>query len=259
MSRFNKTLLIVHAHPDDTEAFCAGTVKLLKDRGYQIVIATMTAGGMGGIGSTEEATIARRLDEAKKAAAVLDAEYHCLNQRDGYVFDHEAVRIATTELIRSCGAGIVMTHLPFDYHSDHRTTCNIVESAAMLATLPNVPCKAKPLAITPLLYHTAPLGFSDPLGAPITPPHFFVNIGSTIKTKMEMLAFHESQVELMSVMHKMDDFFGAMEVYNRELGARVGVEVAEVFWQHLGGGFQKDPAIQEELKDFILQPPKERA
>jgi len=49
---FNKCVVSVHAHPDDTEAWCAGTLKLLSDQGYKIVIVTMTAGGMGGIGST---------------------------------------------------------------------------------------------------------------------------------------------------------------------------------------------------------------
>jgi hypothetical protein len=31
----------------------------------------------------------------------------------------------------------------------------------------------------------------------------------------------------------------------------VGVGYAEVFWQHLGGGFQKDPVVQEELREFV--------
>jgi N-acetylglucosamine malate deacetylase 1 len=257
MSRFNKTLLVIHAHPDDTEAFCAGTVALLKEKGYKIVIATMTSGDMGGIGMTEAETAARRRGEAAKAAEVLDAEYVNFGGRDGYLFDTTELRVAVTALIRRVDAGIVMTHLPMDYHTDHRTTCNIVETGAMLATLPNVPCDEEPLEITPLLYHTATLGFSDPLGAPLLPPHFFVDVGSAMKTKMDMLAFHESQIELMSVMHKMDDFFGEMEKYNKELGALVGVEYAEILWQHLGGGFQKDPVIQEELAEFILETPKD--
>ena len=45
----------------------------------------------------------------------------------------------------------------------------------------------------------------------------------------------------------MDDFFGKMKVENRELGAMVGVEYAECYWQHLGGGFQKDPLFQTVL------------
>lgn len=247
----NRTAVVIHAHPDDTEIFCAGTLKLLKDTGYRIVIVTVTAGGMGGINRSEADTIALRKSEAEKAAAVLDAEYYCLGGRDGYLFDSEELRIQTTALIRREKAGMVFTHLPSDYHSDHRTTANIVESAAMLATLPNVPSNEPPLPITPLLYHTAPLGFTDPLGSKIFPPHFFIDISSTIDTKMEMLSYHKTQVELMRVMHRIDNLFDDMKRYSSELGDMVNVKYAEAFWQHLGGGFQKTAQIQADLKDYI--------
>ena len=70
-------------------------------------------------------------------------------------------------------------------------------------------------------------------------------------TKQEMLQHHESQKELMKVMHKMDDFFGVVYQGNKDYGAMVGVGYAEVFWQHLGGGFQRDPLVQEELREFV--------
>ena len=211
----------------------------------------MTAGGMGGINSSEEETILYRELEAKKAALELNADYVCLKGRDGFLYDTEELRLKTLELIRKTQARIVITHLPFDYHSDHRVTSQIVESAAMIATLPNAPTKAKPLDVTPLLYHSAPLGFSDPLGQAITPPHFFIDISSVIETKMSMLGHHHTQIELMKVMHKMDNFFEEMKQYNIELGKLVDVQYAECMWQHLGGGFQKDPLIQKELQPFL--------
>ncbi len=253
MTDFNKSILIVHAHPDDTEAFCAGSLARLKSQGWEIHIATMTAGGMGGINSSEEKTIERRMNEARKAAGILGAEYYCLGGRDGFLKDTDEFRIALTSLMRKVRAGMIMTHLPFDYHSDHRITCNITEAAALMTTLPNHPSEEKPLDVTPLLYHTAPLGFSDTLGAAITPPHFYLDITSVMETKMKMLAFHESQIELMQVMHKMDDFFGEMQKYNLELGKKSGCKYAEVYWQHLGGGFQKHPLLQNELKDFVIK------
>ena len=241
----------VHAHPDDTEAWCAGTLKLLKDKGYKIVIVTVTAGGMGGIGSDEATTIDIRREEARKAAAVIDADYHCLEARDGYLFDTEELRLAVTSLVRKYKAGIVMTHLPMDYHVDHRATSIMVEAATIVASLPNVPVSEPPLDITPLLYHTAPLTLTDPIGAPIVPPHFFVDVSSVMDTKREMLQYHESQQTLMSVMHKMDNFFEVVYQGNKDYGDMVGVDYAEVFWQHLGGGFQKDPVIQNELMEFV--------
>jgi hypothetical protein len=32
-----------------------------------------------------------------------------------------------------------------------------------------------------------------------------------------------------------------------------GVEYAEVYWQHLGGGFQKDQQVQKDLSEFLIE------
>ena len=208
MKEFNKIALSINAHPDDAEAWNAGTLKLLKDKGYKIVIATMTGGDLGGCNMSMEETARVRFEEAKKAASVLDAEYYTLGGTDGFLYDTKEMRLKTISLIRKVRAGIIFTHLPVDYHSDHRTTCNIVEAAAMVSSLGTVPVSEKPVDITPLLYHSSPLTLSDPLGSEITPPHFLVNVTSVIDTKREMLGYHISQIELMKHMHKMDDFFG---------------------------------------------------
>jgi N-acetylglucosamine malate deacetylase 1 len=251
-NKFNKIVLSIHAHPDDAEAWNAGALKLLKDKGYKIVIATFTSGDLGGCNMTMEETARVRIEEAKKAAAVLDAEYYMMGGIDGFLFDSMEMRLKTISLMRRIRAGIVFTHLPYDYHSDHRTTANIVEAAAMVASLDTVPVDEKPLEITPLLYHSSPLTLSDPLGSQIVPPHFYVDVKSVIETKKEMLGCHISQIDLMKHMHKMDDFFGYVLEGNRNYGKMVGAEYAEVYWQHLGGGFQKDPQIQNDLSEFLI-------
>ncbi len=250
MSVFNKTVLAVHAHPDDTESFCAGTLALLKKKGFRIVLATMTPGGMGGVGTDEAETAQVRRDEARKAADVIDAEYFCLEQRDGYVFDNAEARMMVTEIVRKVKAGVVFTHLPFDYHSDHRATCSIVEAGTMLATLPNVPVSEKPLEVTPLLYHTEPFGFTDTLGRDIPEPSFYIDISESFETKIKMLSMHESQKKLMKHMFGIDDFFKDVREFDIDLGRKIGVPYAEAFWQHLGAGFHKDPLIQEYLKEY---------
>ena len=59
-------------------------------------------------------------------------------------------------------------------------------------------------------------------------------------------------MELMRVMHKMDNFFDVMKQANVDYGKMAGMDYAEVFWQHLGGGFQREPQIQDDLKEFVL-------
>lgn len=249
---FNKVALSINAHPDDAEAWNAGVLKLLKDKGYKIVIATMTGGDLGGCKMDMVETARVRFEEAKKAAAVLDADYYTLGGVDGFLFDSKEFRLKVISLIRKVKAGVIFTHLPNDYHTDHRTTANIVEAAAMVSSLDTVPVPEKPVEITPLLYHSSPLTLSDPLGSQITPPHFYVDVTSVIETKKKMLGYHVSQIDLMKHMHKMDDFFGFVLQGNKNYGKMVGAEYAEVYWQHLGGGFQKDPQVQNDLKEFLI-------
>jgi N-acetylglucosamine malate deacetylase 1 len=249
---FNRVAVSINAHPDDAEAWNAGVLKLLKDKGYRIVIATLTPGDLGGCNMTMEETARVRKEEAKKAASVLDAEYYMLGGQDGFLYDTREMRLSVISLLRKVRAGVVFTHLPVDYHSDHRTTANIVEAAAMVSSLDTVPVEEKPLEITPLLYHSSPLTLSDPLGSQIAPPHFFVDVTSVIDTKKQMLGYHVSQVDLMRHMHKMDDFFGYVLEGNRNYGKMAGVEYAEVYWQHLGGGFQKEAQVQNDLSEFLI-------
>lgn len=251
-TQFNKVALSFNAHPDDAEAWNAGVLKLLKDKGYKIVNATMTGGGLGGCNMTMDETAAVRFEEAKKAAKVLDAEYYTLGGTDGFLSDTKELRLKAISLIRKVRAGVIFTHLPYDYHSDHRTTANIVEAAAMVSSLDPVPVSEKPLEVTPLLYHTSPLTLSDPLGSQISPPHFYVDVTSVIDTKKKMLGYHISQIELMKHMHKINDFFGYVLEGNRNYGKMAGVEYAEVYWQHLGGGFQKEQQVQRDLSEFLI-------
>lgn len=251
-SQFNKVVLSINAHPDDAEAWNAGTLKLLKDKGYMIVIATLTPGDLGGCNMTMEETGRVRTEEAKKAAAVLGADYYMLGGSDGFLYDTMEMRLKVISLMRKIRAGIVFTHLPMDYHSDHRATANIVEAAAMVSSLGTVPVQEKPLDITPLLYHSSPLTLSDPVGSQIAPPQFYVDVTSVVETKKQMLGCHISQIELMKHMQKMDDFFGYVLEGNKNYGRMAGVEYAEVYWQHLGGGFQRDPQVQNDLSEFLI-------
>lgn len=254
-NEFNKVVLSFHAHPDDAEAWNAGVLKLLKDKGYKIVIATMTGGDMGGCNMNMKETARVRFEEAKKAALVLDAEYYTMSGIDGFLYDTKDMRLKAVSLMRKVRAGIIFTHLPIDYHSDHRTTANIVETAAMISSLDPVPVNEKPLDVNPLLYHTSPLILTDPLGSKISPPHFFVDVTTAIETKKKMLEYHISQQELMRHMHKMDDFFSFVLEGNRNYGKIAGVEYAEVYWQRQGGGFQKEPQVQRDLASFLIKKP----
>ena len=246
-----KTIVAIQAHPDDAEIFCAGTLALLSEKGHRIVIVTMTSGGMGGIGMDEETTMITRKGEAAAAANVIDAAYICMDQRDGYLFDNPEIRVETTELLRRERADIVLTHLPNDYHPDHRATSSIVESATLLSTLRNVPSQLEPLDTIPILYHTTPFNLTDHLGNPYA-PHFYVDISSVIQTKRKMIGAHHSQIELMRQMFGKESFVEDMlNEHDRKLGPKMGSEYAEAFLQHRGGGFPHTPFIEQTLREHV--------
>ncbi|MCK5736802.1 MAG: PIG-L family deacetylase [Spirochaetaceae bacterium] len=252
MGHIPENLLIIQAHPDDAEAWSAGTLALMAEKGWKITIATMTAGGMGSFSMKEEEAVKVRRNEAAAAAKEIGADYHCFNRRDGFLFDGEAIRIEVVNLIRKVNAGVVITHAPFDYHIDHRTTCTIVDAAVLIANLPNIPAEQAPLKLTPVFYHGMPFNLTDSMGDAVPEPHFFVDIsGNPMDKKMAMLTHHKSQQDLMRQMMGMEDFFGEMKVFNSELGKMIDVEYAECYWQHLGGGYPRDTIIQDEISDFI--------
>src|SRR4051795_9988017 len=70
-------ILAIHAHPDDVEFQCAGTLALLCQRGCHVIIATMTPGDCGTAEYDAETISAIRRAEAKAAADLIGAEYHC--------------------------------------------------------------------------------------------------------------------------------------------------------------------------------------
>ena len=75
-------ILAIHAHPDDVEFQCAGTLALLATEGCAITIATMTPGDCGSAEHAAEEIAEIRREEARKSAGLLGAEYVCLEFRD---------------------------------------------------------------------------------------------------------------------------------------------------------------------------------
>jgi N-acetylglucosamine malate deacetylase 1 len=83
-------VLGVFAHPDDAEFLCAGTLlRLVRERGCTVHIATMTAGDCGSAELLAEEISRIRRAEGARAAALLGGRYHCLDERDLLVMYNE--------------------------------------------------------------------------------------------------------------------------------------------------------------------------
>ncbi len=230
-------ILAIHAHPDDIELQCAGTLALLKQRGCHITIATMTAGDCGSAEMGPEEISRVRRGEAQAAADLLGADYMCLEFLDFcIIIDHEGRR-KTTEAVRRARPDIVLTAPPVDYMSDHEMTSRLVRDACFMAPAPNYSTQqwdpAPPIDHIPHLYYTDSVEGIDWFGDAI-PPEFIVDISSTYPLKQQMLACHASQRNWLLKQHGLDEYLESCERWSAARGAEIGAAYGEGFRQHCG-------------------------
>ena len=246
----NRTILSILAHPDDAEFLCAGTlIRLRRDHGYDVHIASMTPGDCGSA-EHDSQTIARlRRVEGANAAALIGARYHCVEERDLLVFYNERTLEKVTRLLRWVQPSIVLTHSPADYLLDHEVTSTIVRAAAFAGPIPNFLAERRLGAVLPgipHLYYCDPIEGKDALGREVT-PGFRIDISGTIDTKADMLAAHASQRDWLLKHHGMDHYLEAMRDLSARRGREGGVAFAEGFRQHLGHGYPQDNVLGELL------------
>ncbi len=165
-------VLAIHAHPDDVEFQCAGTLALLSERGCSITIATMTPGDCGSAEHPPEEIASIRRAEARQAAAMIGAEYLCLEFRDIAIFVEDESRRRVVEALRRTRPDIVLTAPPADYMCDHEATSALVRDACFAAPIPNYRTHqwdpAPALERIPHLYFVDPLEGKDREGGMIT-------------------------------------------------------------------------------------------
>ena len=230
-------ILAIHAHPDDIEFQCAGTLALLGEAGCHLTIATMTPGDCGSIDRDAATIAAVRRAEARAAAQLLHAEYVCLEFRDMDLFANDESRRRVVEALRRARPDLILTAPPVDYHPDHEATSQLVRDACFATTLPNYKTRQwEPAAILtriPHLYFVDPLGGHDRDLRPV-PPDFRVDVSAKRDLKRRMLACHASQRDWLLQQHGIDEYLDALADWDRERGKVIGVEAAEGFRQYLG-------------------------
>src|SRR5262245_36929246 len=149
-------VLALHAHPDDVEFQCAGTLALLREKGCHLTIATMTPGDCGSAEHGPEEIAAIRRREAREAAAIVGAEYSCLEFRDLAIFNDDDSRRRVVEALRRLRPDLILTAPPVDYICDHEATHLLVRDACFAAPAPNYATRqwdpAPPLGKIPHLY-----------------------------------------------------------------------------------------------------------
>ena len=257
MTQSSKRILAIHAHPDDVEFQCAGTLALLAAAGHAITIITMTPGDCGSRDLPPEKIAEVRREEARQGAELIGAAYECLEFRDlSIVIDNDSKR-RVTEAVRRHRPDIVLTAPPVDYMDDHEATSRLVRDACFNASCPNYATRQwEPAAATdhiPHLYYVDPLGGADLFAQPIV-PHFYVDVSAVFDTKRRMLACHESQREWLRAQHGVDEYLDSQQRWSEHRGGEIGVAHAEAFRQHLGHPYPHNNVLAELLGDVVKSP-----
>jgi N-acetylglucosamine malate deacetylase 1 len=249
----NKTVLCIVAHPDDAEFQCAGTLALLADKGWKIVIATMTPGQAGSaILSAEEISAIRRV-EAANSAALLNGSYYCMESEDVFITYDKPTLLKVIELIRKVKPTIVFTASPDDYMVDHEVSSKLAMTACLAAGIPNIKIDGtSPYPLIPYLYYCEPSFGLDIYGNDIKSA-IHVDISSKIDIKEKMLSCHKSQRDWLLKISGVDDYVMSMREFSKKEGIEIRRDYAEGFRQHLGFSYPVSNILKSELGDLVFE------
>lgn len=250
------SVLALFAHPDDIEFVAAGTLLLLRERGWDIHYMNMCSGHGGSVQMDGPATAAKRLEEGTTAARILGATFYppiCDDLELTYT-PHYLRQVAA--VVRQAKPSIVLTHSPSDYMEDHMAASRLAVTAAFAHCIPNFqtdpPADAYLHDVT--VYHAMPHGLRDPLRQKLM-AGAYVNTTAVHAHKREALAAHESQKHWLDVSQGMDSYLLSMDQSSREIGRLSGqFEFAEGWRRHLHLGFSAkeiDP-LKDALGDLCL-------
>ena len=236
------------AHPDDAEFQCTGTLIQLAAAGWEVHIATATAGDCGSVTLPADEISEIRRREGAKAASMIGATYHCLEEADVLVVFDKPTCQKAIDLFRQVAPTLVFTHPRFDYMLDHEQVHLLARCAAFSFPIPNA--SPQPLmdgSTVPWLYYSDPFEGVNPYTGKQVEPTRWIDISSHIDRKIEMLACHASQREWLQAHHGMDEYVEAMKRHGAFRGRQIDVPFAEAFVQHLGHPFPKSDLLGEQL------------
>jgi N-acetylglucosamine malate deacetylase 1 len=183
-------VLIIGAHPDDSDFSAGGTATLYAREGHRVKLVSLTNGDAGHHEMGGAPLAWRRRAEAAAAGRALGVEYITLDIHDGALLPTLENRNQVIALIRAFQPDLIMTHRPNDYHPDHRYASQLVQDASYMVTVPNVVSHVPHLATMPVIvYLWDTFQKPYPFQADVV-----VAIDEVIEQKIDALHCHTSQM-----------------------------------------------------------------
>lgn len=215
-------VLAIAAHPDDLEILAAGTLALYARAGDQVTMCVLTNGELGSDIHTRQEIARIRRAEAEASAKIIGAQFHCLDQPDGFLYDTPTLRHDLIEVMRLSSPDILVTHALEDYHPDHRATSQIVLNCRQLGTCGLIETPTAPTASIPTVL------YMDTLTGIDFHPEVTIDITEVIDTKRTMLQQHVSQNNWLLRLHGVD-YLDYLNTQGALRGLQIGAQYAEAF------------------------------
>jgi len=248
-------VLAIAAHPDDIEFGMSGTLILLAKKGYEIHYMNIANGSCGTTEYDSEEIVAIRLKEAKEASDYIGAVFHPPLVPDLEILYNKETLSKLGSIIRAVSPDILLVPSPQDYMEDHMNTCRLAVTAAFSKGMQNfqVDPPMAPVTSEITIYHSQPHGNRDGLNQ-LVHPDFYINIGSVIGEKTEMLAKHKSQKEWLDRSQGFNAYLDMMKQLSKEVGEMSRKwEFAEGWRRHNPLGLSKPGSnpLMDLLSNFI--------
>jgi LmbE family N-acetylglucosaminyl deacetylase len=218
-------VMVVTAHPDDSEFGAGGTVAKMVREGREVTYVVVTSGDKGSSDRTmtPERLARIREEEQRHAARTLGVErVEFLGYPDGEVEDTRDLRRDVCRQIRRWRPDLVIAQNPhrtnnlYASHRDHRITAGVVLDCVY-------PLARDHMSFPELMPEHEPHKVREIYLMQWEAPHVVVDITDTIDLKLKALACHASQIA---------DFPGVerrVRERARELGKPPGYAYAEAF------------------------------
>lgn len=233
-ARRKTTFLVVYPHPDDVEWSIPGTILRLTREANPVYYCQVTDGAAGTLDPklTPEQLQGIRRSELARAAKILGvAHVYHLDYPDGFSYDRPAIREKIVRIIRQVQADIVLSLDPWlegMTHIDHRTSAWAGIEAASNAGLPLAHYdQIRGEGLEAHMVQQVWLFQTDQ-------PTHYVDVTKTFDASARSRYAHESQIGFGTLTRaqrrkRMEQQIVGAKRRDTELGARVGVKLAEPF------------------------------
>lgn len=163
-------ILAIGAHPDDIEIYMLGLLLVYLNQGHDVYPLIATDGSLGTVTIKKNLKIIRKKETKVALKKFINPIF--INEKDGNLSSSNSIIGKLKDNILSISPDLIITHSPFDYHSDHRVLSKYVKESAG--------------------FH-CPIIYADTLMGVNFNPNIYIDISEHIEEKLSAIMCHQSQ------------------------------------------------------------------